>query len=65
VGDSISISDRANQKDTTTGDRVYLARRHDGGGASRSGDARRTTGHEHAGLKAPTRINEVEIGISA
>jgi len=65
VGDSIPISDRANQKDTAAGDRVYPARRHDGGAPSRSGGARRTAGHEHAGSKAPTRIDEVEMDKSA
>jgi hypothetical protein len=46
-----AICDWANQKDTLLGDRVYPARRHDGGGASRSGGARRTAGHEHAGRR--------------
>ena len=39
---------------------MYPARRHDGGGASRSGGARRT-----AGSKAPMRIDEVEMGRSS
>jgi len=65
VGDSIPISDRANQKDTAAGDQVYLARRHDGGGAPRSGGARRTAGHEHMESKAPTWIDEMEMGRSA
>jgi len=39
---------------------VYPTKRHDDGGASRSGGARRTVGHEHVGSKALTRINEVE-----
>ena len=65
VGDSIPISDPPNQKDTVETDQVYPARRHDSGGASRSGSARRTAGHEHAGSKAPTHIDEVEMGISA
>jgi hypothetical protein len=52
MGNSIPISDRANQKDTTAGDRMYPARWHDGGGATRSGDA-------------PTRIDVVKMGRSA
>ena len=55
MGDSIPISDRANQKDTTTGDLVYPTKRHDSGGASRSSGARRTVGREHAGSKAQRR----------
>jgi len=50
VGDSILISDRANQKDTAAGDRVYLARRHDGGSVTRckAHDGPRTCGVEGA-----------------
>ena len=43
---------------------MYPARRHDGGSATRSDGARRTTGHEHVWSKAPTRIDEVEMGRS-
>ena len=64
MGDSIPISDQANQKDTAA-DQVYPARRHDDNGVSRSGGARRTMGHEHMGAKAPTQIDEVEMGRSA
>jgi hypothetical protein len=48
VGYSIPI-DRANQKDTTVGDQVYLARQHGG----------------RAGSKALTWIDMVEMGRSA
>jgi len=41
---------------------VYPARRHDGGGAPRSGGARHTAGHEHVGSKALTQIDEVVKG---
>jgi len=52
------------KKNTAAADRVYPARRHDGSGASRSGGARRTAGHKHAGSKVPTQIDEVEMGRS-
>jgi hypothetical protein len=64
VGDSISISDRASQKDIAAGDRVYPARRHDGGGVTRSGGARCMVGRERAGSMAPMLIDVVEMGKS-
>jgi hypothetical protein len=65
VGDSISISDWANQKDTTTRDRVYPARRHGGSGVTRLVSARRTAGHRRVGSKVTTGIDVVEMGTFA
>jgi len=55
VGDSVPITDRANQKDTR--DWVYLATQHlVGSDMTQSSSVGRTMGRGRTGSKAPTQI---------
>ena len=46
------VSDRANQKDTTVGDRVYPVGWHGGGGATRSGGAPGNSAHRRGSSRS-------------